>query len=111
MRVAPSADDHLRHLHTIVQNRNANPNHNPNLNPDPNPIHNPNPSANLDLNLNPDAQTPHPGATCSPNKPRHEHEKSAFCDTAGLTCTLFPRSFQPRVKYRSDRRLLWTEIY
>ncbi len=26
MRVAPSPDDHLRHLDVIVQNRNANPN-------------------------------------------------------------------------------------
>ena len=46
MRVAPSADDHLRHLDAIVQNRNANPN--PNLNSNPNPTHNPNPNANLD---------------------------------------------------------------
>ncbi len=49
MQEAPSADDHLRHLDAIVQNRNANPN--PKLNPN----HNPNP--NLDPNLNHDAQT------------------------------------------------------
>ncbi len=52
--VAPSADDHLRHLDAIIQNRIGIPN----LNPNPNPNHNPNLNANLDPNLNPDAQSP-----------------------------------------------------
>ena len=56
--MAPSADDHLRHLDAIVQNRNANPNPdlnanpNINLNHNPNPNHNANANANLDPNLN-----------------------------------------------------------
>ncbi len=54
--LAPSADDHLRHLDVIVKNCNANPNSNPNLNPNPNPNHNPNPNANPDPNLNHGAQ-------------------------------------------------------
>ncbi len=50
--VAPSADEHLRHLDAIIQNRIGIPNINPN------PNHNPNLNANLDPNLNPDAQSP-----------------------------------------------------
>ncbi len=47
MRVAPSADDHLRHLGAPVQNRNANPS----PHPSPNPSLNPNPSADLGPSL------------------------------------------------------------
>ncbi len=56
MRVAPSANDHPRHLDAITQNRNANPN----------PNHNHNSNANLDPNLNPDAQISHHGGTSLP---------------------------------------------
>ena len=51
MRVAPSADDHLRHLGAPVQNRNANPSPHPSCDPSPNPSLNPNPSADLGPSL------------------------------------------------------------